>query len=207
MAQLRAGARRTVTIAGVSFEASMRTIWHLRWTIWFLGVRFPLARLRILQTCYHRGVDLSAGTHDYDCVLDVWIDGGVLGRDPWKAQKVLRRLGWAAWFRHTGPWADRSEWHIHMISLPVGLPAQPSALDVGKAYAALGIVVGEYIDGGYTTAGRIVATSQVVDYCTFHAEGLAGEHEQNDDPSWHPADFRRTVFRRALWFHRILPVR
>jgi len=88
-----------------------------------------------------------------------------------------------------------------MISLPPGLPAHPTALDVGKAYAALGMKVGEYIDGGYTTTGRVVATSQVVDLFN-HAEGLAGEHAQNDDPSWYPKDIRTTVFRRSLWFNR-----
>lgn len=191
----------TRTVAGVTFRCSNRTYWHLLWTIWYLRLRFPLARLHIVQTCYHTGVAASAGTHDCDCVLDVWIYGGVLGADPWKAQKVLRRLGWAAWFRHTGTWAAKSAWHIHMISLPTGLPANPTALDVGKAYAALGIKVGEYIDGGFTTTGRVVATSQVVDYFN-RAEGLAGEHVQNDDPSWHPADINQTVFHRSSWFNR-----
>lgn len=199
----RAGRIRTVTIAGVTFRASNRTIWHIRWTIWFLALRFPKARLHILQPCYHVGVDRSAHTHDFDCVLDFWITGGVLGDDHWRAQKVLRKLGWAVWFRCTGTWAARSDWHFHAISLPPGLPLRPTALDVGRAYARLGIKVGEYIDGGYTTKGRIDATSQVVDYCTLHAEGLAGQHEQNDDHSWHPTDFRTTVFRRAWWFDRV----
>lgn len=203
MSTLRAGTVAQRTVAGVSFRCSNRTYWHLLWTIWWLRVRFPKARLQLLQPCYHVGVDASAHTHDFDCVVDVWIVGGVLGRDPWRAQKVLRKLGWAAWFRHTGTWAARSAWHIHMISLPSGLPAAPTALDVGKAYAALGIKVGLYIDGGYTTTGHVTATSQVVDYCTLHAEGLAGEHVQNDDLSWHPADFRTTVFRRAWWFNRV----
>lgn len=201
MATLRAGTVALRTVVGVSLHCSNRTYWHLLWTIWFLRVRFPKARLQILQTCYHTGVDKSAHTHDFDCVLDVWIVGGVLGADPWRAQRFLRARGWAAWFRHTGPWAARSAWHIHMISLPPGLPRHPTALDVGKAYAALGIKVGEFIDGGYTTTGRVVATSQVVDYY-MRAEGLAGEHAQNDDPSWHPADINKTVFRRSLWFNR-----
>ena len=199
---MRAGAIRTVTLRGVTFRASHRTIWHLRWTIWLLALRYPRARLNIIQTCYHTGIAASAGTHDFDCVFDVWITGGVLGRDPWRAQRFLRRCGWFAWFRHTGPWAPRANWHIHMGSLPLGLPAHPTALDVGKAYAALGIKVGEYIDGGYTTLGRVVGSSQVVDYFN-HAEGLAGQHDQNDDPSWHPKYINRTVFRRSWWFNRV----
>jgi len=196
-----AGTVRTRTVAGVTFRCSNRVYWHLLWTIWVLRMRFPKARLVIFQPCYHTGVEASKGTHDYDAVLDVWIYGGVLGADPWRAQRFLRRHGWFAWFRHTGTWAARSAWHIHMGSLPPGLPAHPTALDVGKAYAALGIKVGEFIDGGYTTKGRVVGSSQVVDYFR-RAEGLAGQHDQNDDPSWHPKDINKTVFRRRQWFTR-----
>lgn len=204
MSTPKAGIVKDRTVNGVTFRCSNRVYWHLLWTIWFLKVRFPKARLHILQTCYHTGVAASAGTHDFDAVFDVWITGGVLGRDPNRAQKVLRILGWGAWFRHTGPWADPSEWHIHMISLPTGLPAHPTALDVGKAYDALGIKVGEFIDGGYTTQGRIVGSSQVVDLFN-HAEGLAGEHNQNSDPSWYPKDINKTVFRRRNLLQHLRP--
>lgn len=199
---MRAGELRVVTMLGRTFKASRRTIWHLRWTLFVLSVRYPKARLQILQTCYHTGVDLSKGTHDFDCVFDVWITGGVLGADPWRAQRFLRAHGWAAYFRHSGSWAARSQWHIHMISLPPGLPADPTPLDVGKAYARLGIKVGEYIDGGYTTLGRVVATSQVDDYYA-HALGLASQHRAGEDPSWFPKDINRTIFRRAMWFRRV----
>lgn len=185
----RAGTIRTVTIAGTTFRAARRTIWHLRWTIYVLRLRYPKARLVIYQTCYHTGVSASAGTHDFDAVFDVWITGGVLGRDPWRAQRFLRRHGWAAWFRHTGSWASRSAWHIHMISLPPGLPANPTPTDVLAAYHRLGIRVGVYVPG------------QVDDYYA-HALGLAGQHHAGDDPSWHPKNITRTAFRRALWFNR-----
>jgi hypothetical protein len=198
----RAGTLRSTTIGGRTFRASNRTIWHLKWTLFVMGVRYPRARMQIIQTCYHSGVAASAGTHDYDCVFDVWITGGVLGADPWRAQRFLRAHGWAAWFRHTGSWEARSAWHIHMISLPLYLPANPSALDVGKAYARLGIKVGRYIDGGYTTTGSVCASSQVVDYYT-HALALAGAHEPGSDPSWHPKYPNRRVFRRSLWFGRV----
>lgn len=123
---------RTVTLAGKTFRASNRTIWHLQWTILYLKLRFPKARLRIIQPCYHSGVSASEGTHDFDCVLDVWIDGGVLGKDPFRAQRVLRRLGWACWFRHTGSWAARGDWHQHMISLPFLNMRNPS--EIGRAH-------------------------------------------------------------------------
>lgn len=198
---IRAGEIRTVTMLGRTFKASRRTIWHLRWTIWLLALRFPKARLNIIQTCYNTDprFRLSAGTHDFDCVFDVWITGGVLGSDPWRAQRFLRACGWAAFFRHTGTWAARSAWHIHMVSLPPGLPAHPTALDVGKAYAALGIKVGEFIDGGYTTQGRIVGSSQVVDYYR-HDDALA---DHAADPSWHPKYINKSVFRRSWWFNRV----
>lgn len=194
---LSAGTLRTVTIADHTFEASRRTTWHLRWTIYMLKLRHPSARLRIIQTCYNRTIAASAGTHDYDGVLDVEI----VGLDWWKAQAFLRRRGWAAWFRHTGSWAPRSNWHIHMISLPTGLPANPTPLQVGQAYKALGIKVGQYVDGGYTTRGAVCATSQVDDYYA-HALGLSGQHRAGEDTSWFPDNINKTVFRRSLWFNR-----
>jgi hypothetical protein len=192
---------KTRTLGGVTFRCSNRVWWHLRWTIWLLRLRFPRARLVIFQPCYHQGMRASAGTHDYDAVFDVWIYGGRLGADPWRAQRFLRRHGWAAYFRHTGSWAARSAWHIHMISLPPGLPANPTPLEVGRAYARLGIKVGRFIDGGYTTRGRIDATSQVDDYYA-HALGLAGQHRVGEDRSWFPRNINRTVFHRSWWFHR-----
>jgi hypothetical protein len=188
---------RTVTIAGQTFKASRRTIWHLRWTIWLLALRHPKARLVIYQPCYHGGYARSSGTHDYDCVFDVWING----LTPWRAQRFLRKRGWGAWFRHTGIWAPRSAWHIHMISLPSGLPANPTPAQVGAAYARLGLKVGKYIDGGYTSTGRTCASSQVDDYYA-HALGLAGQHRAGEDRSWFPDNINRTVFHRSLWFRR-----
>lgn len=197
----RAGRVKTRTIAGSTFRCSNRVAWHLRWTIYRLRLRHPRSRLVIYQPCYHTGVAASAGTHDFDAVFDVWITGGRLGREPWRAQWFLRRRGWAAWFRHTGSWSARSAWHIHMVSLPPGLPANPTPLDVGRAYARLGIKVGRYIDGGYTTTGRVSASSQVDDYYA-HALGLAGQHRAGADRSRFPDNINRTVFRRRLWFNR-----
>jgi hypothetical protein len=173
--------------------------WHLRWTIWLLALRHPKARLVIYQPCYHTGVNLSAGTHDYDAVFDVWI----IGMDPRKAQVFLRRRGWAARFRHTGSWSARSAWHIHMISIPPGLRANPTPAQIGMAYAALGIKVGHFIDGGYTTSGHVWATSQLDDYFA-HALALAGQHRAGSDHSWFPDNINKTVFSRALWFKRLV---
>jgi hypothetical protein len=184
-----AGTVKSRTVAGETFRCSNRVYWHLLWTIFVLRVRFPKARLVIYQTCYHTGIAASAGTHDFDAVFDVWIRGGVLGRDPWRAQRFLRRHGWAAWFRHTGSWANA--WHIHMVSIPPGLTANPTADEVERAFARLGIRVGVYVPG------------QVDDYYA-HAFGLAGQHRAGSDRSWFPNNINRCVFRRRLWFRRTI---
>jgi hypothetical protein len=73
----------------------------------------PGARIHVAQPCYNVGVDLSAGTHDKDAVLDFII----VGLTWLEAQAFLRRHGWTAWWRHTGDWADPALWHLHAISL------------------------------------------------------------------------------------------
>lgn len=179
-----------VRIANVSFRCTARTAAHLRWTIRQLERRHPGAKLVILQPCYNTGVDASAGTHDFDAVLDVQI----IGLDWWEAQWFLRTCGWAAWFRHTGIWADRDAWHIHMVSLPPGLSSNPTPEQVGQAYVAMGLQVGEYIDGGFTTRGHVTSTSQVDDYYA-HSIGLKGQHRAGLDGSRFPRDINATVFK------------
>lgn len=178
------------TVAGTTFLSCDRTAAHLAWTVEELKRVHPFARLIILQPCYNTGVQASAGTHDKDAVFDVKIDG--LGW--WDAQLFLRRCGWAAWFRHTGLWASPKAWHIHMISIPEGLDNSPTPLEIGKAYAAAGIVVGRYIDGGYTTTGSVVATSQVDDYFD-HSIGLKGQHRAGADTSRFPRNIAATIYR------------
>lgn len=189
----------TRTIGGATFRCSQRTYDHLRSTRWRLRLRYPLARLVVIQGCYSNG-PLSAGTHSEDCVLDVRITG-IPGRTTerrWlKAQAFLRSHGWAAWWRHTGTWAPMGNWHIHMASIPPGLPSHPTAQQVGVAYLKLGTKVGKYIDGGYTTSSphKVTTSSQVVDYYN-HAQGLAGQHNAGADATWFPADINQYVFRQ-----------
>jgi hypothetical protein len=101
-------------IYGRKFRCSKRTAAHLDYTKKELA---KLAkkhgknyRLVIIQGCFNTGVAASAGTHDFDSVLDVQI----IGMDWFEAQKFLRRLGWAAWVRVPPTFS----YHIHMISLP-----------------------------------------------------------------------------------------
>ena len=188
----------TVTRCGHTFTASRRTVQHLDWTIARLKRFFPWARLEIIQPCYRSrvpggGASASAGTHDYDCVFDFRIRG--LG---WRrAQKFLRRSGWAAFWRHTGIWSSRSEWHIHAVSLPRGLPQHPTAAQVGLAYHTRGIVVGVYIDGGVTTRGYVCASSQVVDYMASPPRDALADHAP--DPTFHPRDIPATAYAYNPW--------
>lgn len=178
---LTANPRRLITVnfGGRVFRCSQVTYANLLATQAYLDKHYPGARLVVIQPCYNTGVSASAGTHDFDAVLDVMIIGL-----PWDAsQKVLRQCGWAAWWRHTGTWASKTRWHIHMISL---------------AAVKAGCTVGLYIDGGLSTQGRIVASSQVTDYY-HHALGLAGQHDSGDDRTWHPRDIDSTVFDYATW--------
>lgn len=175
------------TIMGRTFKCSDWTAGHLQATIDDLAERYPESRLVIIQPCYNTGVDASAGTHDFDGVFDVQITGMTWS----KAQSYLRGQGWAAWHRTPAQgFAD----HIHMATIPPGLSGRPTAAQVGAAYAKLGLKVGKYIDGGWTTSRphKITATCQVADYFA-HAYGLANAHTSGGDRSWFPADIASTI--------------
>lgn len=164
------------TFGGKTFRASPRTWAHLRWTYWRLKVRHPRAKLVIIQGAYNASVKASAGTHDYDCVLDVRIDGLT-----WpKAQAFLRACGWAAWWRTP---AQGFSNHIHMVSIPPGLTFHPSPARVEAAFTKAGQRVGEFVPG------------QVADYYN-HAFGLAGGHTTGSDTSWFPPNINKTVFKQ-----------
>lgn len=97
------------TVAGTTFRACRFCAAHIEHTA------ERLTGLRIIQPPWNVGVAASAGTHDRCACFDVSVDGLA-----WlDAQKALRSLGWAAWYRPTTPglWGN----HIHMVSL--GCPA------------------------------------------------------------------------------------
>lgn len=166
----------SVSFGGRFFKCSQNTYAALLDTQRRLAKAHPKAWIRVIQACYNTGVSASAGTHDYDAVLDVQIVG-----IPWdEAEKFLRKCGWAAWWRHTGSWASPSNWHIHMALL--GAPAA-------------GCTVGKYVDGGATLYGHVIYSSQYADYYA-HRTGLAGHLH---DPTWHPADIPGTIFKYAPW--------
>jgi hypothetical protein len=175
-------------LASTKFDASGWTAGHLKQTIAVLKKKHPDKKLVIFQPCFNTGVPESAGSHDFDGVFDVWIEGMTGG----VAQRFLRAQGWAAWHRHTGKFENNI--HIHMATIPPGLPAKPTPTQVGAAYKKLGIKVGELIDGGVTSAGRVKTSSQIVDYYK-HAFGLKGQHTAGSDKSWFPADINKTIYR------------
>lgn len=99
----------TATVAGSTFKACRFCAAHIADTAQ------DLPGLRIIQPPWNVGVPASAGTHDRCACFDVAVDG----MEWLAAQKALRALGWAAWFRPYTPgvWGN----HIHMVSL--GCPA------------------------------------------------------------------------------------
>lgn len=136
--------------------------------------------LQIIQSAWNTTVRASAGTHDYDACFDVWIPGV----DPWVAQRFLRRLGFGCWVRKPPLFG----WHIHGFVLPVR-----EGQSVSDDWAMAGVRVGVYVDGGYSTRGRLVTSSQIQDYY-IHAFGLSGMHAAGSDRSWFPKDIGATVF-------------
>lgn len=117
--------RAATTTGGKPVYGSRRTIAHLEFTNEESRIQFGTG-LVIFQGAYNTTVSASAGSHDRDAAIDCYIPGV----DWWESQRFLRELGWAAWYRHTGSFADNQ--HIHMISLgystPVGylIPGQVS---------------------------------------------------------------------------------
>ena len=107
----------TVTLGGLTFRTGRRTAAHIEYTIERLFALQPDARLNIFQGSYNDGVAASAGTHDFDGVIDLEI----VNVDWLQAQRHLRNLGWAAWWRRPDQGFSN---HVHAISLgcpgPVG---------------------------------------------------------------------------------------
>lgn len=175
--------RITVTLGGRTFDAGQRTVAHLLWTIAQLAKRFPMARLEVIQGCYNTGVEASAGTHDFDGVLDVRI----VGLDWWVAQKFLRQCGWAAWFRFPPAFGL----HIHMISIgcpgPVGIFV-PGQLDDYYRHA-LGLK-GQHDSGDDTSWFPADINNTIFDFPAY-----LREQEDNVPYLDWPAEHRKAMIR------------
>jgi hypothetical protein len=146
----------------------------MAWLFEELARDHPGATLHVIQPPYHVGWPPSAGTHDKDACSDVWI----FGLEPRVAERWLRAHGFWCWWRHTGTWADPPDWHHHGFTAPAD----------GHHFA---VPVGVYVDGGLSTQGRIVASSQIQD-AHNRAQGLSGLHAPGCDPApWPPEPYPR----------------
>ena len=174
------------TTNGKVIKGSFRTICAMDRLNRLCYLRFGVG-LSIIQSDYNTGVDASAGTHDFDCCFDVWINGV----DPWVAQRFLRRNGFGCWVRKPPLFG----WHIHGFVLP---PTEGSSRS--DDFKVHGFKVGIYVDGGYSTRGRLVTSSQIQDYYS-HAFGLSGMHGSFSDRTWYPKSIPVTVFNLGRFVH------
>lgn len=165
--------------SGRRVTGSLRTIAHLDRTNERCKKRFGV-NLVVIQPPFNTSVSASAGTHDFDCCLDVYIPGV----DWWVQQRFFRKNGWGGWFRHPPMFG----YHLHIFSLP---PQEGSS--VSDDFKVFGLKVGKYVDGGYSTHGGLVTSSQIADYYN-RAFGLSNMHSVNSDKSWFPKDIEATIF-------------
>lgn len=166
---------RQYTIAGKTFRCSRRTYRHIQYTIGRLKEKHPTARMRIIQGAYNTTIRASAGTHDYDCTIDLEIIG--LSWD--RAQAFMRWTGWAAWHRTRAQGFTGD--HIHAISLPPSGTNTPTLTNIVWQFRSRGLEVGAFVPG------------QVDDYYN-HALGLKGQHNAGSDRSPFPKDIKATIF-------------
>lgn len=164
---------------GVRFTGSLRTVCHMAHLMDLSTSKFG-APLHVIQPPYNTSNPSSKGTHDLDACSDVAPPPGV---DYPTFQTWLRARGFDCWWRHTGTWASPSAWHIHGFTHPARGPHPWS----------FATPVGLYVDGGRTTQGRVVTTSQILDYRN-HGFGLAGLHTPGSDHSWFPDDPTAVAF-------------
>lgn len=183
----------TVTRLGHTFKASRRTVAWLDWITAAFAKQFPGAHLVILQTCYNTGVAASAGTHDKDAVFDLDWSGHIpRPTSAWRwrrFQRFVRNHCAAAWWRHTGTWANESAWHVHCFPLPANLRTFTTE-------------VGIYVDGGASQGCPGSTSSQLADYLNG-AEGLAGQHVARSDRSWRPRRIAAFDYARYVAKHGI----
>ena len=153
---------------GVRFTGSFRTVCHMAWLIDELAREHPDCSLHVIQPPFNTSNESSKGTHDKDSVSDVVIFG--MG---WReAEAWLNSKGFWCWWRHTGTWADPSDWHIHGMTAPANRRTFATA-------------VGVYVDGGLSTVGRIITSSQIWDWL-HDALGLSGQHTPGSNPADQP---------------------
>lgn len=171
--------RCSLKLNGRTYRAGFRTLCHLNRLDRLARKKFGEG-IVILQPPFNLTVRASAGTHDKDATWDLHIPGVPW----WTQQKFLRANGFGCWYRHPPLFGN----HIHGFTLPPNHGGP-----VHDDFKQLGTKVGKYVDGGVSTVGRLVTSSQLVDYYN-HAFGLSGQHAKGSDKSWYPKDIRATIF-------------
>lgn len=172
-------------IYGRYVTGSLRTIAHLDQMNMRAIAQFGVG-IRVIQPPFNRTVKASAGTHDYDACLDVYIPGV-----SWATQQAFfRREGFAAWWRRkTKSWDP----HIHGFTLP-----PQEGRDRADDFRIFGFKVGKFVDGGWSLFGRRVASAQITAYYD-HRSGMSGNAH---DPSWFPPDIKATIFDLGAYIDR-----
>lgn len=165
--------------SGRRVTGSLRTICHLDRLNRLARKKYGVD-IVVIQPPFNTTVKASAGTHDRDCCLDVYIPGVSW----WEQQRFFRANGFACWYRHLPLFGN----HIHGFTLP---PREGQS--ISDDFKVHGFVVGIYVDGGYSLDGHLVTSSQIQDYYN-HAFGLANQHTPHSDKSWYPKNIEATIF-------------
>lgn len=160
-------------------KGSLRHVCHLN-RLNTLAQRKYDTEIEIIQPAFNLGVPGSRGTHDHDMTVDLHIPK--VGW--WEQQRFFRANGLGCWYRHPPQFGN----HIHGFTLP---PREGTS--VGDDFAVAGFKVGTFVDGGWSTEGKLVTSSQIADYY-HHAFGLKDQHAANSDTSWFPSNIRDTIF-------------
>lgn len=167
------------TTSGRSIRGSFRTLCHLN-RLNNLALKKFGVEIQVIQPDWNTGVAASAGTHDFDATWDLWIPGV----DPWVQQRFFRANGLGGWMRKPPLFG----WHYHGFTLP---PREGQS--ISDDFKVHGFKVGIYVDGGYSSRGGLVTSSQISDYYN-HAFGLSGQHSAGSDRTWFPKSIEATVF-------------
>lgn len=157
---------------GRTVKGSLRTICHLN-RLNNLARKKHGVELVIIQPPFNTDVPASAGTHDFDCCVDLFIAG--VGW--WKQQRFFRANGLGCWYRHPPKFGN----HIHGFTLPVREGTS-------------------HLDDFTTQVGSFVP-GQLGDYYN-HAFGLKNQHTPDSDHSWFPNDIDATIFNLQKYIHR-----
>lgn len=168
------------TTSGRPIRGSFRTLCHMN-RLNNLALRRFGREISVIQPDWNTTVRASAGTHDFDATWDLWIPGV----DPWVQQRFFRANGLGGWMRRPPLFG----WHYHGFTLP---PREGQS--ISDDFKVHGFKVGIYVDGGYSSRGRLVTSSQIADYYN-HAFGLSNAHTPGSDRTWYPKSIPATIFR------------